>query len=263
MLPRIDASGRGPMQAYARGFDRTTLRPRVGLILAGIGASETDSQDAIRVLPGGVTLAVSPYTLRPTRLLEAARIAGHEYLLSLPLEASGDTGNDLGDHVLLTGAPAAQNADRLDWLLSRFSGYAGVTSAFGRLRGDRFGAAPNLFAPLLQALAARGLFWVDARPDAVLPPGPWGIAIDLVVDEPSVRSEIDAKLAMLENMARLHGSALGLAGAPRPVTVDRIADWANGLPARGLILAPASALVRQKPGKPPTPTGVAITGASK
>jgi polysaccharide deacetylase 2 family uncharacterized protein YibQ len=256
MLPRRDASGHGPMQAYARGFDATTLRPRIGLILAGIGDSDSDSQDAIRALPGAVTLAISPYTPYPTRLLEQARIAGHEYLLSLPLEPAGNTANEAGDHVLLTAASALQNADRLDWLLSRFAGYAGVTDALGRLHGDRFAANPDLMAPLLHVLAVRGLFFIDARPGGPPPPGIWAAAIDLVVDEPPVRSEIDARLARLEALARQHGSALGLAGAPRALTVARLADWANGLADKGFVLAPASALVRLQP-------AATTTGATK
>jgi polysaccharide deacetylase 2 family uncharacterized protein YibQ len=263
MLPRRDASGRGPMQAYAGGFDSTTLRPRIGLILAGIGASEAGSQDAIHALPGAVTLAVSPYTPRPGGLLGAARIAGHELLLSLPMETNGDAGGDVGDHALLTGANAAQNGDRLDWLLSRFSGYAGVTNALGPLRGERFATAAELMVPLLRALAARGLFFVDARPGALPPPGIWAATVDVVVDEPAVRSEIDRKLALLETLAREHGSALGLAGMPRPVTIDRIATWANGLPARGLVLAPASALVKLRSTGTPEAAGASMAGASK
>jgi polysaccharide deacetylase 2 family uncharacterized protein YibQ len=261
MLPRRDASGRGPMQAYARGFDATTLRPRIGLILAGIGDSEADSQDAIRALPGAVTLAVSPYAARPARLLEQARIAGHEYLLSLPLDSGGDAAGQAGDHALLAAAPAAQNIDRLDWLLSRFSGYAGVTDAFGRLRGDRFAADPALIGPLLHVLATRGLFFIDARPGAgplpAPPPGIWAASVDLVVDEPAVRSEIDARLAQLETLARQRGSALGLAGTPRALTVARLADWANGLADKGFVLAPASALVHLQPAATP------VTGATK
>jgi polysaccharide deacetylase 2 family uncharacterized protein YibQ len=45
-------------------------------------------------------------------------------------------------------------------------------------------------------------------------------------------------------VARQKGSALGFAGAVRPVTIDRLAAWANGLPADGLALTPVSALVR-------------------
>jgi polysaccharide deacetylase 2 family uncharacterized protein YibQ len=77
-LPRISADGREPMQEYAAGFDPTSRRPRVGLIIAGIGMNNADSLAAVRQLPAGVTLAVSPYASDPDRLLAAARIAQHE-----------------------------------------------------------------------------------------------------------------------------------------------------------------------------------------
>ena len=85
-LPRIAEDGRMPMQLYASGFDQTSRRPRVGLVLAGIGLNAALSEQAIRDLPGGVTLAVSPYAEDPERLLTEARMAEHEYLLSIPME---------------------------------------------------------------------------------------------------------------------------------------------------------------------------------
>ncbi len=115
-------------------------------------------------------------------------------------------------------------------------------------------------APVVHTLAARGLFYVEARPGAPLPPGLWAADVDLVVDEPAVRSEIDAKLARLEDLARQHGASLGLADMPRAVTVGRIADWANTLAAKGLVLAPASALMTLQPG---AAGRAAVTGASK
>ena len=42
-----------PMQVYARRFDRSRHAPRVGLLLAGVGMNEADSEEAIRTLPGG------------------------------------------------------------------------------------------------------------------------------------------------------------------------------------------------------------------
>ena len=64
--------------------------------------------------------------------------------------------------------------------------------------------------------------------------------MDLVVDESP--TQIDQNLAELERIARDKGSALGLAGAPQPLTVQRITAWANGLIDRGVVLAPVSAL---------------------
>ena len=61
MLPRIVKDGRMPMQAFAAGFDPSNHRPHVGMLLAGIGLDQAESEAAIHDLPGGVTLAFSPY----------------------------------------------------------------------------------------------------------------------------------------------------------------------------------------------------------
>jgi hypothetical protein len=73
-LPRISADGRTPMAAYAAPFDPSSLRPRVGILIAGLGMSEADSLAAIKDLPQGVTLAISPYAKNTRRLLEIARM---------------------------------------------------------------------------------------------------------------------------------------------------------------------------------------------
>jgi polysaccharide deacetylase 2 family uncharacterized protein YibQ len=249
-LPRIAPDGRTSMQVYAAGFDRSNARPRVGLLLVGVGLNESDSEDAIRALPGGISLGFSPYAPRLQKLLDVARLTEHEFLVSIPMEPQGYPLNDAGNQALLTGASVAQNRQRLDWALTRLAGYVGATGALGALRGERFASVPELLDPVLQTLASRGLLYVDARPKAPGPSGIWGRSVELVVDEPASRPEIETKLAQLEQLARDRGSALGLATAVRPVTVERLAVWANGLAARGLALAPVSALVQ-----PPGPDG--------
>ncbi len=246
MLPRIAEDGRRPMQVYAAGFDRSSRRPRVGILLAGIGLNEEDSVKAINDLPGGVTLAVSPYATRLPKLLASARLAQHEYLLSIPMEPQGFPANDPGPRALMTGLSAAENLDRLRWLLSHVGGYVGVTDALGAMRGERLAGMPDQMDPLLAEVARRGLLYVDARPAAsggvAIQRRVWSRDVDLVLDEPA--DDIDVKLAQLEQIAHDKGDALGVAGAPSPVTVQHIAVWANGLLQRGLALAPVSALVR-------------------
>jgi hypothetical protein len=51
-------------------------------------------------------------------------------------------------------------------------------------------------------------------------------------------------LSQLAQLAQDRNGALGLVAVPRPVTIDRVAAWANGLVNRGLILAPVSALAQ-------------------
>ncbi len=243
-LPRVAPDGRRPSQVYARGFDRNDWRPRIAVILAGVGLNAADSEDAIRNLPGEVTLAFSPYASQSDRLLDAARSTGHEFLVSLPMEPQGYPLNDAGEHALLTGASLEQNRDRLQWALSRIAGYAGVTNALGDLRGERFARASGQMGPVLESLRDRGLFYIDAEPGQPAPQIVWGRTVDLVIDEPALRPEIEAKLATLEQIARDKGSAVGLIGAVRPVTLDRLAAWSKALGQKGLTLAPASALTK-------------------
>ncbi|HEY6431587.1 MAG TPA: divergent polysaccharide deacetylase family protein [Acetobacteraceae bacterium] len=254
-LPRIAEDGRMPMQVYAAGFDHSSQRPRVGLLLAGIGLNSALSEQAIRTLPGAITLAVSPYAQDTAHLLTEARMAEHEYLISIPMEPESYPLNDPGNHALTTSNTPDDNAKQLVWALSRIVGYVGATGALGLTRGERFASIPVDMDPVLTTLAARGLLYVDPRPAQRHPPGGlphvWSREVDLVIDEPDDARAIDAKLAALVRIAQQTGSALGLAGAVRPVTVERIAAWANELAAQGVVLAPVSALV-QSPVSAPT-----------
>jgi polysaccharide deacetylase 2 family uncharacterized protein YibQ len=102
------------------------------------------------------------------------------------------------------------------------------------------------------------LLYLDARPGAPAPESATAGRmlprdVDVVVDrasspeDPAGADVIDRNLATLERLAEEHGSAIGLAGPPRPVLLERLAVWANGLPARRLVLAPLSAIPPPRP----------------
>jgi polysaccharide deacetylase 2 family uncharacterized protein YibQ len=65
------------------------------------------------------------------------------------------------------------------------------------------------------------------------------------IDTIQTALEIDRRLSDLETIAREHGSAVGTAFL-YPVSVDRIAQWAKGLQARGFVLVPVSAIVGEQ-----------------
>lgn len=242
-LPKIGPDGRAPRLAYAAGADTPDARPRVAFLISGIGLSEPESDAAIRATPAAVSLAFSPYAVATDKLLEQARAGGHETLVSLPMEPQGYPLNDAGNRALLTGNAGALNRQRLIWTLARFPGYVGATNALGGgLRGERFAGFDEQMSMVLDELAARGLLYIDARPGMAQPARITGRSVDVIIDEPTGRADIEAKLAALEQQARDHGSALGLATEPQPVTVDRIAAWTHTLAMRGLALVPVSAL---------------------
>jgi hypothetical protein len=257
-LPRIGADGRTSIRTYGREFDRRDTRPRVGIVVADIGLSASTTDDAIRRLPAGVTLALSPYAQRPAQAAERARERGMETLIAIPLEPTGYPLNDPGDRALLTGRGMAENLDQLDWSLARFQGYVGAIGVVAGMRGERFAALPEAMAAVQDVMFRRGLLYIDPRPGVPSPARAWGRGVDVVLDEPArTRHEIDRRLGELEQLARERGSALALAGAPTPVLVEAIAAWAAGLDQRGVVLAPVSALIR----RPESPGGEAPTAA--
>ena len=243
-LPRIGANGRLPRLAYRRPAPPPGVRPRIALLLSGVGLSAADSRAAIDRLPGAVSLAFSAYTPNPETLLAAARSRGHEILASVPMEADGFPWNDAGPRSLLTGNPPAANRENLEWAMSRLQGYVGLTGASDGLRGERFADQGSSFALVLDEAARRGLLYVDPRPGAPAPPGT-GRTVDVVIDDPPTRADIEAKLILLERAARDHGTALGLAGPLRPATIERLAAWTEDAEKRGYELVPVSALVME------------------
>ena len=251
MIPRIAPDGRKPMQVYAAGFDPDTRRARVSLILAGMGMNEADSLAAARTLPGGVTFAVSPYAANVERVLSAVRLAGYEFLVSIPMEPTEFPLTDPGPRALLTSLPPDANLERLFWTFSRMGGYVGVTNALGAMRGDRFSGMNDPMTAVLAEIGKRGLLFVDVRAGGGPNQQSWGRSVDLVIDEITTEEHIDQRLEALSRLARDRGTALGLATAPRPVTVDRIAAWANGLLNKGLALAPVSAIAVPPASKDP------------
>ena len=243
-LPRIAADGRMPMTAYAPPV-LPTRNPRIAIVVSGLGISARATAAAIEGLPPGVTLAFAPYENDVQRWVAEARRTGHEVLLEVPMEPVDFPDSDPGPHTLRAAAGEETNTDRLTWSLTRFTGYAGITN----LLGGRMLADPDSLEPVMTYVARRGLLFFDSGPAAR------SVAPDIArrINAPYVQSavtldtiqtgmEIDARLSQLEQLARTNGAAAGN-GFLYPVTVDRVTNWARGLPGRGFVLVPASAIV--------------------
>jgi polysaccharide deacetylase 2 family uncharacterized protein YibQ len=259
MLPRIGDRGRTPAQAYAAPFDSGDKHPRIALVIDGLGLDRAMSQQVLRTLPRAIDIAFSAYA--PPAVLDSlareARHQGRECLVSIPMEPSGFPVIEEGDKALLTGNSPAQNRLDLDWVLSNVQGCVGATSASDGMEGERFAESMQSFTDLLSTLDHRGLLYLDARPGAPRPEAEPGrmppLDVDVVVDraaspeEPAGADAIDRNLATLERLAAEHGSAIGLAGPPQPVLLERLLVWANGLAARRLVLAPLTSIPPQRP----------------
>ncbi|MGA0545303.1 divergent polysaccharide deacetylase family protein [Brevundimonas sp. VNH65] len=236
LLPRIAPDGRTPAQAYARPFTPNG-KPRVALIVGGLGLNAVTTRAAIERLPAEVTLSFVPYAEGLQGWINLARAQGHEVLIEIPMEPSGYPDNDPGPQTLLNSAGPDDITTRMNWLLGRATGYFGVTNYLG----DRFVASDEGMNAFLGVLRQKGLAFIDDG-TARRRPGAWarGTA-DSVIDEVQTPDAVVARLNALEAAARSRGSALGT-GFSYPVTVEAAARWTAGLEARGLQLAPASAM---------------------
>ena len=248
-LPKVADDGRRPWQVYARPFPANDPRPRVAVVIADMGLSGVTTGNALQRLPPAVTLAFTPHADRLESWVERAREKGHEVLLAAPMESFDFPRSDSGPNTLLTRLTPDRNIERLEWAMGRFLGYVGVTT----LNGGKFVTDVEAMRPVIDALKARGLMYLD--PGLVRrPPGP-ALAgqngapraqADSFIDRDLSRGAIDDRLRELETLAKENGAAVGI-GLPYPTTIERVELWARTLADRGVVLAPVSAVAdRQK-----------------
>ena len=248
-LPAVGHDGRKPWRVYARPFDRDDKRPRVAVVVSGLGLDRAATEAAIGALPGAVTLSFSVYAPALDDWIGRARAAGHEVLLDIPMEPADYPRTDPGPRVLLTSLSETENRARLHWALGRAAGYVGAVGDMG----SRFTGSRRHLLPVLTELASRGLLFLDTReaPRSLAPElatrigMPWA-ASTVALDGFASRAELDVQLTRLERFAKEDGRSIGRAAAT-PLSVGRIASWAWRLDARGVALAPVSALTRTGP----------------
>ena len=71
----------------------TSDRPKIAILLGGMGLNQQLTQKAIKELPGDVTLGFAPYGENLQAQVNRARAEGHEVMLQLPMEPVGYPGN--------------------------------------------------------------------------------------------------------------------------------------------------------------------------
>ena len=107
---------------------------------------------------------------------------------------------------------------------------------------------PQLNIQLDKTVSERGVAFVadgnlpeTAFVPSVADAGVRFVRADAPVDTVASADEINAEFLELETQARESGAAMG-AGYAFPLTIELVKEWTAGLEAKGLLLAPVSAL---------------------
>jgi uncharacterized protein len=252
-LPKVATDGRRPIDVYARPSKYAEKaapgeKPRIAVLINGMGLSDGVTAEAIKGLPAPISVAYGAYGRNLQDWVERARGAGHEVLLQVPLEPLDYPTNDPGPHTLLTSLPPEENMKRLQWLMSRFTGYVGVTNQMGA----KFETTQASLTPMLEEIKARGLLFVDdgtvkdsAGSQVAGTIGLDYAAADVQIDAVPSPDDINKALARLEAVAKEKGSAIGVASA-KPGTIKQISQWAGQLQGKGIVLIPVSAAIRSQ-----------------
>lgn len=225
-------------------------RPMVAVVVDDLGMDRRRTARTIG-LAGPLTLSFLPYAGDLPEQTARARGGGHELLVHVGMEpTSGSV--DPGPNVLLTGLAAEETRRRLIWGLERFGGYVGINNHMG----SRFTADAAGMAVVMEELHGRGLLYLDSRttpatvgPEAARQAGVPFAERSVFLDPLGGVATVKDQLAEAEGVARRRGVVVAI-GHPHDATLDALEAWLPGLEARGLVLAPLSAVVAAH-GAPP------------
>ena len=240
-LPRI-ADGVTPFEAYR--VRKSVVAPaRVAIVIGGLGLSQTGTKRAIERLPADVTLAFSPDGNSLRRWTEAARKAGHETLLQVPLEPIGWPDVRPSERTLTRDDPSP---DALAASLGRVTTYPAVMNYLG----TAFSLDGDALETMMRELGARGLGYLDdGRSQASLAPDvarrvglPFARG-SVLLDEDRGAAAVDRALERLVEEARNSGWAIA-SGTAFPTTVERVALFAEAARGKGIEIVPVSNLMR-------------------
>lgn len=241
------ANDRPARERFARPFNRDNVRPRVAVIVTGLGLARDATLRAIEETPAEVTLAFTPYADNLAPLVTLARQRGHEILLAVPMEPSDVKRRDAGPAALGATLSETVARQRLAWMFGRIHSQVGIVGDLG----DRTARDAVAMKPVLEELAARGLLYVANRLEGgdtsgivqVAANGVPAAAVSVWLDRDVAGEAIDREIAEAETQARRGGAVVVLAQA-YPLTLARVAAWMKTFDRKALSAAPISAVAK-------------------
>jgi polysaccharide deacetylase 2 family uncharacterized protein YibQ len=217
----------------------------IAIVIDDLGIDRHNA-DRVVALPGPLTLAFMTYARDVAGQARAARAAGHELLVHVPMEPAA-AGLNAGPNVLGVDIPPDVLRQRIDWALSRFDGYVGINNHMG----SRFTASAPGMTLLLTELHRRGLLFLDSRTTAQTVAAAVAQQVtvpfaerNVFLDNESSASAVWVQLRRVETVARQKGFAVAI-GHPHAGTIDALAKWLPTLSEKGFVLVPVSTIVKR------------------
>lgn len=240
-LPVALSETQTPFSIYRRPFLLNQGRKFIAVIIADFGLSSSLSDMMIENLPADVSFILSPYSQEPEKWTQAARQEGHEIWLNLPMENENFPLEDPGAKGLLTRVSIQYNHERLQWLLGRTTGYAGVAVYSDRALEN----AGSMFNNIAHDLFKRGLgylelntqtqsYFKDMAEDLYVPRITAQHTLDFV-DVQSVKQQ-----AVVNQIQDIGGSVVVV--RPSPNNISALKKWLATLQDEGVQIVPVSAL---------------------
>lgn len=222
-----------------------TGKPLLVIIIDDMGVSPKYSRQMIAI-DAPLTLSFLPYAENLDRQLEAARTAGHELMLHLPMQPLREDGTTVKDTLRVT------QSDEDNLAITR-AGLAAVEGIVGvnNHTGSRFTADGEKLLPIMTEIAQRGLLFLDSKtsPRSVVTQiaaalGQPPLARDIFLDHEQGESYAYNALERSARLAQQRGYAIAL-GHPKTDTVNALRRWLRSETARKVQIVPLSMIAKK------------------
>lgn len=218
-------------------------RPMIAIIVDDLG-SDPKRTARVAKISAPMTLALSAKGKELDVQAAMARKAGHELLALVPMEPT-NASVDAGPRALMVKQSNDEIRKNLDWHLSRFNGFVGVSNHMG----SKFTADSARMSVVMGDARKRGVLFVDAVTTGkstgqatALKAGVPYLARDVFLEAGKQPASADAQFKRLEDVARKRGYAVAIARAD-DATLAALQAWLPEAKKRGMVFVPISALV--------------------
>jgi polysaccharide deacetylase 2 family uncharacterized protein YibQ len=222
--------------------------PKIAIVIDDFGYGGPAAAGFLE-MDAPITISVLPGTPHAREIAEAARSAGKEVLLHVPMEPLGYPETDPGDGALLLEHTHREIRAILGAEIDGLPEAIGVNNHMG----SAFTRDRARMRTVIAVLKERGLLFLDSMTTpqstgfseaerAAVPALRNSMFIDSPLDEQGT-VDVAAQLAELESIARRRGGAIGIAH-PYPETLRSLKRLLPEMAERGIELVPISELAR-------------------